>query len=124
MKKILLFILLASLSNIIKAQDTLALRSGINIPVKIIEVGTSEVKYKKLDNLNGPNFSILKSDLSMIRYENGTKEEFKEAGKTIQKSKATKVAVGVAKGVAAGFGLLIAIGVIGLLSLIISTTRH
>ena len=49
MKKILLFILLASLSNIIKAQDTLALRSGINIPVKIIEVGTSEVKYKKLD---------------------------------------------------------------------------
>jgi hypothetical protein len=124
MKKILLFILLASLSNIIKAQDTLALRSGINIPVKIIEVGISEVIYKKIDNLNGPNFSILKSDLSMIRYENGTKEEFKEAVKTIQKSKTTKIAVGVAKGVAGGFGLLIAIGVIGFLSLIISTIRH
>ena len=102
----------------------MALRSGINIPVKIIEVGISEVIYKKIDNLNGPNFSILKSDLSMIRYENGTKEEFKEAVKTIQKSKTTKIAVGVAKGVAGGFGLLIAIGVIGFLSLIISTIRH
>ncbi|NBR57298.1 MAG: hypothetical protein EBU05_09765, partial [Chitinophagia bacterium] len=90
----------------------------------IIEVGISEVIYKKIDNLNGPNFSILKSDLSMIRYENGTKEEFKEAVKTIQKSKTTKIAVGVAKGVAGGFGLLIAIGVIGFLSLIISTIRH
>ena len=87
MKYILLFILFICSSNIIKAQDTLSMRSGENILVKVIEVGTSEVKYKKIDNLNGPNFSILKSDLSMIRYENGTKEEFKEAVKTIQKSK-------------------------------------
>ena len=86
MKKILLFILLASLSNIIKAQDTLALKSGINIPVKIIEVGISEVIYKKIDNLNGPNFSILKSEVSMIQYENGSKDVFKEDMKIKQES--------------------------------------
>jgi len=34
------------------------------------------VKYKKQDNLNGPVFSILKSDLLVIKYENGTKEDF------------------------------------------------
>ncbi len=76
MKYILLFILFICSSNIIKAQDTLSMRSGENILVKVIEVGTSEVKYKKQDNLNGPVFSILKSDLLVIKYENGTKEDF------------------------------------------------
>ena len=76
MKYILLFILFVCSSNIIKAQDTLSMRSGENILVKVIEVGTTEVKYKKQDNLNGPLFSILKSDLFVIKYENGTKEDF------------------------------------------------
>ena len=76
MKNILLFILFICSSNIIKAQDTLSMRSGENILVKVIEVGTAEVKYKKLDNLNGPVFSMLKSDLLMIKYANGTNEDF------------------------------------------------
>ena len=76
MKYILLFILSTCSLNIIKAQDTLSMRSGENILVKVIEVGTTEVKYKKLDNLNGPIFSILKSDLLIVKYENGTKEDF------------------------------------------------
>jgi hypothetical protein len=76
MKYILLFILFICSSNITKAQDTLSTRYGENILVKVIEVGTSEVKYKKIDNLNGPIFSILKSDLLIIKYENGTKDDF------------------------------------------------
>ena len=76
MKKILLFILFICSSNIIEAQDTLSMRSGETILVKVIEVGTTEVKYKKIDNLNGPVFSLLKSDLFVIKYENGTKEDF------------------------------------------------
>jgi hypothetical protein len=71
MKYILLFILFICSSNIIKAQDTLYMRTSESILVKVIEVGTTEVKYKKLDNLNGPIFSILKSDLLIIKYENG-----------------------------------------------------
>ena len=76
MKYILLFFLFICSSNITKAQDTLSTRYGETILVKVIEVGTAEVKYKKLDNLNGPVFSMLKSDLLMIKYENGTKEDF------------------------------------------------
>ena len=89
MKNILLFILFICSSNIIKAQDTLSMRSGENILVKVIEVGTTEVKYKKLDNLNGPDFSMLKSDLLMIKYENGTKEDFSKEEKTKIKVKST-----------------------------------
>jgi len=89
MKYILLFILFICSSNIIKAQDTLSTRYGESILVKVIEVGTSEVKYKKLDNLNGPMFSMLKSDLLMIKYENGTKEDFSKEEKTKIKVKRT-----------------------------------
>ena len=84
MKNIILFILFVCSSNIIKAQDTLSMRSGENILVKVIEVGTVEVKYKKLDNLNGPIFSILKSDLLIIKYENGTKDDFSSIKKNVE----------------------------------------
>ena len=61
------------------------MRSGETILVKVIEVGTTEVKYKKLDNLNGPVFSLLKSDLFVIKYENGTKEDFSSIKKIEEK---------------------------------------
>jgi hypothetical protein len=78
------------------------MRSGENILVKvievsnvslkwtkkgIIEVGTAEVKYKKLDNLNGPVFSMLKSDLIMIKYQNGTSDDFSKETKKIKNRK-------------------------------------
>jgi len=76
MKKLFLLIILALSSSMIKAQDTLTMKSGENIIVKIIEVGSTEVKYKKVTNINGPIYSTLKSDLMLIRYENGSKDDF------------------------------------------------
>lgn len=110
MKYILLFILFVCSSNIIKAQDTLSMRSGENILVKVIEVGTVEVKYKKLDNLNGPVFSLLKSDLLMIKYENGTSEKFSKEEKTIIKVRSThnRVIWGIVGGLV-GLGFLYAL---------------
>ena len=58
--------------------DNMLLRSGEEIPVKIIEIGTSEIKYKKCDNLEGPTISILKKNVFMITYSNGSKDVFKE----------------------------------------------
>ncbi len=111
MKNLLLFILFVCSSNIIKAQDTLSTRYGENILVKVIEVGTTEVKYKKLDNLNGPDFTILKSDLLMIKYENGTSEKFSKEEKTIIKVRSThnRLIWGIVGGLV-GLGLLIGLG--------------
>ena len=110
MKYILLFILFVCSSNIIEAQDTLSMRSGETILVKVIEVGTTEVKYKKLDNLNGPVFSMLKSDLLMIKYENGTSEKFSKEEKTIIKVRSThnRVIWGIVGGLV-GLGFLYAL---------------
>jgi hypothetical protein len=87
MKYILLFILFICSSNITKAQDTLSTRYGETILVKVIEVGNAEVKYKKLNNLNGPVFSMLKSDLLMIKYENGTSEDYSKEERALIKVK-------------------------------------
>jgi len=81
MKKWILFCLILTASNIINAQDTLYMRSGVNILAKVTEVGTSEIKYKKVDNLNGPTFVALKSDLLSINYENGTKDDYSKVPK-------------------------------------------
>lgn len=59
-------------------QDTLVTKRGEEIQSIILEVGVSEIKYKKFDNQNGPTFSILKLDVASIRYQNGTKDVFDE----------------------------------------------
>jgi hypothetical protein len=89
MKNILLIILFICSSSIIKAQDTLSTRSGESIIAKVLEVTTNEVKYKKFDNLNGPNIIILKSDLFQIKYENGTKDDFNNIIKKEETNNAT-----------------------------------
>lgn len=58
------------------AQDIITLRSGDDIESKVIEVGENEIKYKKQNNLDGPTYSIKKSKVFMIKYENGEKDVF------------------------------------------------
>lgn len=77
MKKTIFSILASVLFiNFCYSQDTITIITNENISSKVIEVTTTEVKYKKFDNLNGPTFSILKSEVIMIKYENGTKDFF------------------------------------------------
>jgi hypothetical protein len=71
--------------NSLFSQDVLTKKSGEDIQAKVLEVTTTEVKYKKFDNLNGPIFSILKSDLLLIRYENGSKDIFTDNKKVEEK---------------------------------------
>ena len=44
--------------------------------VKVVEITPIEIKYKKGNNLDGPTYSIAKSDVFMIKYANGEKEVF------------------------------------------------
>ena len=44
--------------------------------VKILEVGPTEIKYKKWSYLDGPTFVTNKSEISKIKYANGETEFF------------------------------------------------
>ena len=83
MKKILIvFIVLFSFDIIANAQDVIFLRNGDEIQSIVQEIGIEYVKYKKFDNQNGPIYNIAISDIFMIKYENGTKDLFKETLKS------------------------------------------
>lgn len=60
------------------SQDVIVNTSADSIRVKVLEISPTEVKYKKADNQTGPTYSILKSDVYMILYENGSKEVFNQ----------------------------------------------
>ena len=58
------------------SQDMITLKTSEDIESKVLEITNTEIKYKKSDNMNGPIFTLQKSDVLMIRYENGTKDIF------------------------------------------------
>jgi hypothetical protein len=60
------------------SQDIITLRTNEDIKAKISEVTVDDIKYKKFDNQNGPTFTVPKASVKLIRYENGTKDTFKE----------------------------------------------
>ncbi len=73
------------------SQDIITKKSSEDIQAKVLEVTTTEIKYKKFDNLNGPTFTLLKSDVLMVRYENGTKDIFNEEKKNETVSNPTQI---------------------------------
>jgi len=77
MKKILLLIVFVFAILDVFSQDILILKNGDEIKSKILEITTDQIKYKKWDNLEGPSYASLKSEVFMIKYENGTKDVFK-----------------------------------------------
>ena len=58
------------------AQDIITKKDGTDIKAKVLEVNESEVKYRRYDYLDGPIFTMLKSEILIVRYENGTNDVF------------------------------------------------
>ena len=56
------------------AQDIIMLRNGNEIQALVQEIGIDDVKYKKWDNQTGPNYTLKKSEIFMIKYANGDKD--------------------------------------------------
>jgi hypothetical protein len=59
------------------SQDVITTKSGESIKAKILEVGTTDIKYKKSDNPDGPLYWISKTAVIMITYQNGTVDVIK-----------------------------------------------
>ena len=76
----LFFVIAALFCGIISvfAQDVIVLKNGNEINAIVLEVGIDNVKYKRFDNPNGPNYTLLQSAILMITYENGTQDVFEQ----------------------------------------------
>ena len=56
------------------AQDLIVLKNGEIIEARVLEITPSEIRYKRIEHLDGPTIVIHVSDVLSIRYENGRQE--------------------------------------------------
>ncbi|MBA3899088.1 MAG: hypothetical protein H0X62_02590 [Bacteroidetes bacterium] len=76
MKKLILSVVFVAFSAISGfSQDVIIKNDGDEIKALVKEITTTEVKYKRYDNPDGPLIYISKKDVFMIKYENGTVEK-------------------------------------------------
>lgn len=66
-----------------EAQDIIVTRDGNEIAASVKEISEKLVKYKKAENLEGPLYTLNKSEIFMIKYENGTKDVFTADSSTV-----------------------------------------
>jgi hypothetical protein len=79
MKTLILLIGIACLflcNNVLQAQDTLKLDDFTVYVCKVIRITETEVEFKKKENPDGPVYSIKRSRITNIVYENGFTEQF------------------------------------------------
>lgn len=67
------------------AQDIIVKLDGSTIMSKVLEVNYTDIKYKKNSNLQGPIYTIKKSDIQCINYENGDKDSFASINESTNK---------------------------------------
>ena len=80
MKKFfLIFLVAVTTVPLISAQDVITLKNGDEIQAIVQEIGDVDIKYKKFENLDGPNYSLKKSEVFMIRYINGSRDVFPDS---------------------------------------------
>ena len=64
--------------NIVKstAFDVIILKNGNEIQAKVLEIDAKEIKYKLLNNIDGPTRIVNKDEVFMVKYKDGFKEVF------------------------------------------------
>jgi hypothetical protein len=77
MKKQLFAIMLtAFISHVCLSQDVITYKNGKETRGRVTEVTSTEVKFKKEDNPDGPVYVLPKAEIFMIQYAGGNKEVF------------------------------------------------
>ncbi|MEO0896587.1 MAG: hypothetical protein AAFY71_09330 [Bacteroidota bacterium] len=71
-----LFCCLVLSTTLLSAQDILILQNKEKLDVKILEIGSTDIRYKLLDELEGPILKVPKEEVLMVMYEDGSKKSF------------------------------------------------
>ena len=79
MKQIIFIVLLWMSCTFIFAQDIIVTKQSEKIEAKITDVEQDCIKYKKFNYQEGPTYTIKKSEIASIIYQNGDVETFAES---------------------------------------------
>lgn len=80
--KLFAIAMISFLSHVCQAQDVITYKNGKEIKGRVTEVTNNEVKFRKEENLDGPVYSMLKTEILMVQYANGNKEMFTDKAAT------------------------------------------
>jgi hypothetical protein len=115
---------LASLPvNVQEECDLITLLNGEEIQAKIVEIGTKDIRYKKCDNLDGPDYILSKAEVFMVKYPNGTKDIITPANakSNVERKTPGLATAGMIMGI---IGLIIAGIPLGLLALVFGAISY
>lgn len=88
--KRLILLFVASLATLpLFAQDMIVLRDGTIVQSKVLEISSSEIKYKKFSNPDGPLYTLKSSEILSINYANGDVECFDKVAEPAPAPKGT-----------------------------------
>ena len=76
LKNALLLFLFLGIARTMTAQDVILKKDNTTILSKVLEITTTEIKYKKWSNQEGPTYSINRSEVTRINFQNGDVEQF------------------------------------------------
>lgn len=78
MKKVLLMMMAMVVATVVSAADVIVKRDAERIEAKIVELSKKEIKYKKLNNIEGPTYVIPVEEVESIMFENGEVQVFEQ----------------------------------------------
>ena len=100
MKKFTLLVAMIATAFAVKAQDLIVLRNATEIQAKVVEISPKTVTYKRWSNPDGPTYTISKSEVFYIKYQNGEKDVMTEMTATSAAPAASSASVASAARVA------------------------
>lgn len=92
-KHITIFVAVALLlsAGTVTAQDVILKKDNTTVISKVLEITNTEIKYKKWSNQEGPTYSISRSEVTRINFQNGDVESFAENAKPTPPSQQNEV---------------------------------
>jgi hypothetical protein len=88
---LLVTLILLCLVGTVMSQDVIVKKDQSTVMSKVLEITSTEIKYKKWNNQDGPTYSIDRSEVLSINYENGEVENFSETKNDQQSNNAPQV---------------------------------
>lgn len=90
--------LLFSLAGSMMAQDIITTKEGKEIQAKVLEINPTEIRYLDFENPEGPTYVLNKSDVVLIRYQNGKNEVFTDISQSQNETYTTNTSVTISEG--------------------------
>lgn len=86
MKRVVLTLICTVAAFVTTAQDRIVLKNAEEVNAKVINISPTTVTYKSWNNIDGPTYTVNKSDVLFVAYSNGTKDVFSNEKSTTSTS--------------------------------------